>query len=366
VNQRHHPEPKPGRGPRRHRAPAPAIAAALLAAVMAGPAAAVTFLKPGSAPPPIALDTLDGNRIGLDDVLGRPVVVVFGEVYHERTLVACGEIREALRADDLRELPVSVMLVVARDAPVSELKRRAEDPRLPATILRDVDRRSYADYRVTVMPSVVVIDTTGRVVHALAGYTARLRDTVADAVRVAAGRISRAQFEAMLHPGPAEPVNESAVRAARIAGLARQLGRRGLDELAEEKYREALELAPDDAPARIGLAMILLKRPDLAGAEREFRAALGAEPAQVEATLGLAYVQTLRGGAELEEARRVVSRLVKDHPEEPRAHYVLGLIHQQLDEPAEAVVFFQRATELLMSRREGWLVVPASRRHDRE
>ena len=65
-----------------------------------------------------------------------------------------------------------------------------------------------------------------------------------------------------------------------LAGHYRQgqvvLQDRGLHGLALAKYREALALAPDDVPARLGLAMTLLETGRLAEAETEFRAALDA------------------------------------------------------------------------------------------
>jgi tetratricopeptide (TPR) repeat protein len=336
----------------------PVLAGLALLLGLAQPGAAVTHLKHGDQPPPLALATLDGDRVSLADHRGEAIVVVFGELYHEKTLQACGALRRVLAADAMASFPVATLLVIAQDAPVDELRARADDPRLPPTILHDVDRTAYGDYRVAVMPSVVIVDADGRVVHAVAGYTARFGDIVADALLVAAGALDYERFAERLHPA-AEPVDEAVVRAGRITNLARQLARRGLRTLAQEKYHEALELAPDHAPARLGLAMTLLETRRLSDAEREFRAALEASPELLEASLGLAYVQTLRGGDELSEAAGALERLLRDHPNEPRAHYLLGLVHQQRDESDEAIASLRRSAELMMSRRDAWTVVPA-------
>jgi len=318
---------------------------------------AVTHLERGDRPPDLTLETLAGEPVTLNDQRGRPVIIVFGELYHERTLAACGDIARVLESDALATRSISVLLVVAQDAPTPALTKQARDPRLPSTILHDVRREAYGDYRVAVMPSVVIIDGEGRVVHALAGYTARLKDIVNDALLVATGASSYEEFERGLRPAPA-PIDEARVRAARVTSLARQLSRRGLNDLAVEKYREALDIASDYAPARLGLATAMLDTGRLADAEREFRGVIVADSSSVEASLGLAYVLTLRGGAELKEARAIVRHLLKNDPREPRAHYVLGLVQQQAGEIDDAIVSFRKSAELLMSRRQAWNVVP--------
>ncbi|MHC4991015.1 MAG: TlpA family protein disulfide reductase, partial [Planctomycetota bacterium] len=225
------------------------LAACTLSLTLTTPLRAVTHLKAGATPPPIALETLAGERFSLEGALGRPLVVVFGELYHQKTLEACGDLREALASDVLAPSAITTVLVIAQDATKEQLRGRASDPRLPATIVHDAGRKAYGDYRVTVMPSAVVIDDKGRVVHAVAGYSARFRDIVTDALLVALGKLTREAFEARLHPTGGTPVDEARIRASRLASLARQLSRRGLDAMAREKYDEALELAPDYVPA---------------------------------------------------------------------------------------------------------------------
>jgi tetratricopeptide (TPR) repeat protein len=338
-----------------------AFAAGVVLSV-ASPAGGVTHLERGVEAPPVALPTIRGTSTSLQELRGRTVVLVFGELYHEKTLLVCGEIRNALAEDPLAGQIIAPVLVVARDAPESELAEQARDPRLPRRILLDRERAAYGAYRVSVMPSCVVIDANGRVVHAVAGYTSRLADILADAMLVAVGDLAAGEFDRRLRPGPDGAPDESVLRASRIESLARQLVRRGLNELAEEKYREALALAPEHVPARLGLGMLLLERRQLAAAEEQYRAVLAADEGSTDATLGLAYIQTLRGGAELEEAERTLRGVLVANPAEARAHYLIGLIHQDRGEHEAAGAAFRKAAELLMSRRDAWSVNPG--KHD--
>ncbi len=141
-----------------------------------------------------------------------------------------------------------------------------------------------------------------------------------------------------------------------MTNLGRQLFRRGLPDLAEEKYREALELSPEYGPARIGLGLLQLRRGRLAEAEQQFRTALASEPRSLDARIGLAYVQVLRGGDEVSEAESMLHAVLADNPGEARGHFLLGLIHQQRGELDHAAARFRKAAEFLMSQRGTWVM----------
>lgn len=332
-----------------------AIAAA---AALAPPAIAVTHLKRGMVAPTFDLPTLDGPALRNTDLRNRTFIIVFGELYHDKTLEACEAIRQALADERLAEEPIATLLVVAQDATAAELQALVAEHDVRATVLHDTGRRAFGEYRVAVMPSVVVVDGKGRVVHAIGGYTARFRDILTDALLVATGKLSPEQFDQSLHPGSGEGPSEDELRAGRITQMARQLARRGLDEMAEEQYLEALRLAPDVAAARLGLGILLLHRKRLADAEAQFRQVLARQPQSVEAALGVAYVQTLRGGDELEQAEDSLHDLAAANPSEPRVQYLLGMIHQQRGEMEDAAASFRAAAEMMMTRHETWDVVP--------
>lgn len=332
-----------------------AVLAGALGALIAHPAAAVTHLKRGSIPPPIALADLDGREVRTEDLAGQTVVLLFGELYHPKTLAACADIQAALADDRLAGRPITLLLVVAQDAPDDGLRTMAAQAGIPSwRIVHDRDRRAYAAYRVAVLPSLVVLDGSGRVVHAMAGYLQRFADIATDAMLTAEGLLSPQQFELSVHPTEADQVSEANTRAARITSLGRQLMRRGLPEVAEEKFVEAVELAPGYAPARLNLATLQLRRGRLAEAQLQFDAVLVSEPGSIDARLGLAYVGALRGGAELTEAETTLRAVLAGRPDEPRAHYLMGLVHEQREELQEAATSFKTAAELLMARRGTW------------
>lgn len=68
-------------------------------------------------------------------------------------------------------------------------------------------------------------------------------------------------------------------------------------ERASELYRHALDMEPNVAGPRLGLARVLLRTGDPAGAEREFRTVLGTDPQNLVALTGLGETMIARDRA---------------------------------------------------------------------
>lgn len=304
----------------------------------------------GSQAPVLALSDLDGNAFDSARVKDRPSVLIFGELYHQPTRQGCAEINRVLNDPRLAGDTITPILIVAQNAPRLDLKTQAESLGLAGLILHDPDRKAFEAYRVSVMPTVVVVGKDGKIIYSMAGLMPRFDEVLTDALLVGLGRLSPERFDESLHPSNESSLTEEQIRANRITQLARQLGRRGLDEMADEKYHEALTLWPDSIEARLGLGRLNLKRHRIADAEKQFRAVLASNPNMVEATLGVAYVQAVRGGDELTEAERLVRDVLDRDPSQPRAHYLLGLIYEQREKMPEAAASFKRAAELLLER----------------
>jgi len=328
------------------------VVSIILAVCCASPAVAVTHLARGMVAPPIELPDVDGRTVRTADLRGRPVVIIFGELYHDKTLQACEQVHDVLADPRLTAAAPTSILIVSQDAEPDELRAMAATTAAPATILHDRDRSVYETYRVAVLPSVVVLDADGRVVHAIAALTMRFSDVLTDALLLATGQIDLDQFQQTLHPTAPAETDTNQARAARLTQLARQLARRGLGDMAAQKYAEALELVPQYPEAHLGLGLLQLKRQHLAEAEQRFRTVLDYDPDSVDASLGLAYVQTLRGGAELDPAEQQVRRVLANHPTRARAHYLLGLIAEARGDVKQAAASFKRAAAIAIERTE--------------
>jgi thioredoxin-like negative regulator of GroEL len=319
-------------------------------ALLPASAQGVTHLKRMDEAPPITLKEMGGGEFSTARARGKILVLVFGELGHEKTQQAYDQIDAAMHDPRLSGVEIAPILIVTHEVKSEELSAYPGKKR-PSTILHDADRTVFGTYRVAVMPSVVVVDGQGRVVHALAGLTGRFADTMTDALLLASGKLTVEKFEQSLNPAPTTGPGTD-VRAERIAQLARQLARRGMDELALEKYVEALALDDHNLAARLELGMLLLKARRLPEAERELRGVLAADANNAAAALGLAFVQQERGGDELKEAERTVRVILAKNPTLPRAHYLMGLIQEKRGNMDDALASFKKAAQLLLERSE--------------
>jgi len=216
---------------------------------VAAAANGTTDLKRGDPAPPLVMQSIDGRRVDTGEMRGRMLLLLFGEAGQDRTHQACREIVSALEAKRLADQPIDWILILSKSSSIIDLDLDAIEIQPPPIIVHDEARSAFGAYKTLVVPTVVVVGRDGRVVHALASYTSRFGDIVFDALSVAVGSLSVEEFEQTLHP----PTDASAElharrRAGRLVHFADRLCQRGLDDMAETKYVEALELAPACAP----------------------------------------------------------------------------------------------------------------------
>lgn len=323
---------------------------ALIVLLITTSASGVTQLRRGETPPPISLRDANGSAFSLAGQAGRPVVLLFGELYHARTIEACHGVQTLMADPRLTDARGQCVLIVAQQAEPAALRDAAARQGVTMPVLHDDARSVFAAYQVSVLPSVVVVDMKGRVVHAMAGLSAGFVDVTTDAVLYGAGKLTQEQFERTVQPASQPAAGEARRRAERLTELASQLARRGMFALAGEKYAEARAADPSYVPALIGLGRSAVLRKQLADAEEHYRSALTLQPGNSEAELGLAFVQTARGGKELPAAEQRVRAVLTQRPNDPEAHYMLGLIHQKSGRDKEAAASFRIAAEFLLGR----------------
>jgi tetratricopeptide (TPR) repeat protein len=325
-------------------------AAALLAVATTLLAPPATASPPrGSDAPRITLSDADGGRFDSADYKGKTLVLIFGELSHEKLAQACADIDAALADPRLPKDAGTPALVMAHDPGAEGLKNARDSAHLPKLVLADAKREAFGAYHIVVVPEVVVVGPDGKVLYALPSFTPNFKETLTQALLLASGKIDAAQFDEYLaHPGAGPAVSGPEAKASRLAHLARELVRRGLPEMAEQRYREAIEASPKCAQAQAGYGELLLSQGKLDEAQARFQTALDLTPGSLDAMLGLDAVLIKRGGEGLNTADTDVRRILAGNSKVARAHYLLGLIHQQRSEQSEAAQCFKTAAELLM------------------
>lgn len=140
----------------------------------------------------LRLQDLDGKTVELDSYLGKgPVVLDFWATWCKPCLAALPEL--SVLYTDLR--PRGLELVGVNEDGVrnaAQVKPFVRTKRLEFPVLMDIDRTAQTRLNVQVLPTTLLLDSTGRVVHTSFGYRP--------------GEIEqlRERIEALLESGPRE------------------------------------------------------------------------------------------------------------------------------------------------------------------
>jgi len=322
---------------------------------LTGSRAADGDLKRGDAAPAIDAVALDGAAVKSAEMRGSLLVLLFGEADHQRTLDAQQRIAGVLADPRFTPARPRWLMIVPRAAgegPLPKTPGSAAASTVEPVTLVDAKREIFGAYHIVVLPSVFVIGGDGKVVHAITGLNHRFADVLADALTFAAGKMSEEEFDRRLHPDAAGPASEATLKAGRLMRLGQHLVQRGMDSMAEQKFREAVAADGDFAPAHLALGAFLLRHDRLDDAEREFRAVLERRSSDDDAALGVIEVQVRRGGAALDVAADALRPILVRRHDWPRARFVNGLLLEARGDQSAAAAEFKSAAEMLLRQAE--------------
>jgi hypothetical protein len=297
-------------------------AAAVAAAVFAG---SVRVPPRGVQAPPIELKDISGISIRTHELLPRPVVLIFGELSHEGVRRACADTLDVLSG--LSSNAAIPILIASQGVPSDGIRETAVQGRFPTLILHDPTHEAFNAFHVLVMPTVVVVDGSGKVVHAMPGFLPRFKDLLTEAIHMANGELSQDEFDRIVEQrGHTE--RAEALRAKELVRVADEFERHGLVALARARYEEALSIESSCVQALVGLGELELAQGNAAQAQRRFSAAIGADPTSADAKLGLAMVLVAMGGPRLAEAESLARDVLLTNGKNARGHYVLGHVNE--------------------------------------
>ncbi len=322
----------------------------IAAICLAIPAHGFADLKRGDPAPRINTSAIDGKAVDTQQMRGDVLIVMFGEAGQQRTERACQLIDAALDIPRLDDQRIQWILVLSKGGNVNDLAFDSTKAKRPPIVVHDTARECFGAYQAVVSPTVAVVDGRGNLVHIQTGLTPQFGDTVLDALLVACGDLTFDQFDANLRGGSEVIVDQPHRKAERLVQFAHRLAQRNMTSLAESKYREAIELVPESIEARLGLAEVLTKLDRSDEAEVLFQRVIEDAPKTTQAKLGLASIYLARDPVALSEAEELIQDVLADAPNNGRAHYLLGLVHEQRGATAEAAASFKRAAQLLLEQ----------------
>ncbi len=323
-----------------------AVVAAMISAM---PAMSAPLPPRGFDAPAIHLKNLDGAQVDAHASKDTTLVVIFGELGQENTKKACSDVIAALEDTSVERSKVETVMIVAQDGTVEQLNEKVAAGHYPATIARDEKREYFGAFRVLVVPTIVVIDTNGKVVHATPGFVQRFKEIVTGAVLVSQGKSTFEKLDQLVAAKGDDKLNPDEARAGRLVRLGRELMHHGMHDTAQERFSEAMKLAPENLDAMQGLGDVLIRKGKYAEAIAVFRSALAKSPDSAELTLGL--VQAKLGVAtesEVNDAALLIKQVLDTNPKNSKGHYLRGRLHEVHGRQADAIVEYRTAAELLL------------------
>lgn len=217
---------------------------------------------------------------------------------------------------------------------------------LKMPIYKDYTQEAYASFGLYVLPSILLIDGSGKVSGGL-GYSKDLGERLRGQVDIMLGLISPEELEAQLNP-VMEEVPEGLKLAKRHMKMGMVMTHKGMAEAALREFQNALKLDPEMHQARVKIGCLYLEAGALDDAIEFLEAGLEGEPDSLEAEICLARVSAKMG--EVDDAIMDLKALLFRHSRDAGLHFTLGTMLEQQGEFEEASASYRKAYDLLQRK----------------
>ena len=310
-------------------------------------ALAIGHHKQGDRVPDLAIRTIDGNQISLDEQKGKIIVLAFWKQDDDKSsnmLTDLSRISQEFQDKDVTFLAINGDRASERQ--IGEMALAKEPSCLFAS---DPDLTAYSTLGILVLPTTLIVGPDGKLAFIQDLYSRNFYTQTRAYVRFLLGEITQEQLNAELDPGRSVKLSPARIKAERYVSLGRVL----LDIKEKAKAREALKKAVEADPSfpepHLLLAGLCLEDKELRGAGAELEQALILCPSPREGKLlqGLTYA----GQGEDGLAIAVLQELVENNPQPPpEAYYEMGRIYEKQEKISEALEAYQTALKLLLAR----------------
>lgn len=305
-------------------------------------AAAFKNVVIGQPPPALAVKDLDGRSWESAAHLGSRVsVIVFWATWSPRSrdiLEELEKLRTELGPERLQVIAINAEHLAISAADRAAIRAFVAETRSTATILIDEGLAAFNGFGAMAVPSSLVLDATGRVSYALAGYPTTMRSDLADAVRKALGLPTSEELR---------PVREYVPKNHGLMyyNFGRLLLQKGQEEKAAEQFLISIGRDPDFKKPYVELGLYHQRRGEVEEALAAFLKVRALDPHDAEAAYQAATAN-LRAGR-LEEASAILSELGVEFPDRGGYAVALALTEKFLGREEQYRAGIARAAGLL-------------------
>ncbi len=260
------------------------LAVAALAALASLPLCAEAFAEAGTKVDDVELASIAGKKERLFAGNAKATVLLFVRTRHERSAIALKDMAACEQA--LKGKPVRWAAVISSAEPVADARADAKAAGVAMPVLVDEGDALYSRLDIRMQPTAVILDAKHQVVAFEPFRQVEYCEIVKTRIRVVLGEADQAALDRATSPAVSTmPGDDPAKKAMRDVRMAQRLVEIGSYDLAVEKARRALEIAPlAEAHAVMGDAYRKLGRCE--DAAKAYGAALRLNPAEPRAREG--------------------------------------------------------------------------------
>jgi len=303
--------------------------------------------KQGDRVPSLAIRTIDGDQISLDEHKGKIIVLAFWKQEDDKSSKMLTDLSRL--SQEFQGKTVSFLAINGDKASDKQIREMVLANKLTCLFASDPNLGAYSALGILVLPTTLIVGPEGKLEFVEDLYSRNFYAHTKAYIRFLLGEITQDELKAELEPTKFAEVSPARIKAERYVNMALVL----LDIKERAKAREALKKAVEADPSflepHLRMAGLCLEDKEVSEAGSELEQALELNPSPKEGKLleGLTYAG--RGDDGLAVA--VLQELVENNPQPPpEAYYQIGKIYEKQNKTSEALAAYQSALELLLAK----------------
>ncbi len=312
---------------------------------------ALIGIKEGDAPREMVQDDIHGQTVNMSSHIGKkPVIILFWELttnkaFLDYSLNALLYLRDIYNTyHDKHGLEIIGIYTPVEDKEIPEteigaVRNLIKDNKIPFPVLIDRGFKSFKDYGVIALPSMIMINKSGLIHFIYPSFPIAARSLITEKIKEITGIVEVARRRQVAKK------KETDTKSRRLYYYALQMYQKNLLEQAFSALKKSLELNPDDTWAHNLMGIILWKKGNNDSSMEEFNRAIDLDKKNIVAHLNYTIMLVKQG--KYDEAEHFLKTSpVAEINLKIRAHHLLGKIYMKTSRIDQAIEELELAYSL--------------------